>query len=369
MALTRRWLIRSGGRRRSWIDQDAMSLDAPTPGFVHDDPAFQAGPSTSTSSAPTPSAPTPCGSSQSLPNAYVLGPKLMPPTTSGDITKIFKHSIYVNGYNWKSVPDDKKEHYFEEFKASKLYSDMISKFKTQKEKKGQPRSVPDDAWKTWLVYWSQPEVVAISKKASNNRMSETGPPGSGCSRHCGGSRSYIGHAIAFEKETGRTPTTYDTFLRTHMKQNGTFVDGRSKQVSEDVETRLAVTPEAREEPTEMDGIFLDVVGIKKQRVYGTGSQAYLFTNIGGSNAPPFDEEAMRRQVTQQVTSRSHNSDRKRVKAADDRWCRAARPKAGRRGGIERLENERHERIQLQSQESELVRMMMESRRHGQMPPP
>ncbi|KAK6161552.1 hypothetical protein DH2020_004933 [Rehmannia glutinosa] len=184
-------------------------------------------------------------------------------------TKIRKMIMTDDEYPRKLIQLEecnKKEHYFEEFK---------------KDKKGKPPSEPDDAWKTWLVYWSQPDVVAIFEKASNNRMSEIGPLGSGCSRHCGGSRSYIGHAIAFEKETGWIPTTYDTFLHMHMKQNGTFVNGKSKQVA-------------------------------KQRVYGIGSQAYLFTNIGSSNIPPFDEEALRTESHKEVAKAVGGEMTKRV---------------------------------------------------------
>lgn len=54
--------------------------------------------------------------------------------------------------------------------------------------------VPDITWQKWHEAWSTEDFKSRSKQFSANRRSETGGPGSGISRHSGGSISHTAHA-------------------------------------------------------------------------------------------------------------------------------------------------------------------------------
>ncbi|KAL3635582.1 hypothetical protein CASFOL_020129 [Castilleja foliolosa] len=72
-------------------------------------------------------------------------------------------------------------------KAATCYRDMITRFKKASPEK--PECESDATWEKWLAFWSRPEVMEKSEKASRNRKSEKAGPGTGSSRHSRGSRS------------------------------------------------------------------------------------------------------------------------------------------------------------------------------------
>ena len=79
-----------------------------------------------------------------------------------------------------------------ESKAAERYSDFVHKLKIVRDR---PDFIPEDEWLEWLQYGEEPEVKKKkSEIASKNRQTEVVGPGTGMSRHTGGSKSTIERA-------------------------------------------------------------------------------------------------------------------------------------------------------------------------------
>ncbi|GFQ06675.1 hypothetical protein PHJA_002811500 [Phtheirospermum japonicum] len=259
-----------------------------------------------------------------LPRCWVVGnikPKLMPDNVSSIITTIFKKDIHIEGVNWKAVPADHKKKYFQMFKdhfswppstgpavcnafmkqAAIRYKDMVSAFKKAPGNK-QPGCVSPAIWDKWLAYWSLPEVIAKSEKARRNRKSEKAGPGTGCSRHSGGSRSAYSHALALEKEKGQAPNAFDCMLLIHKRKDGTFVDEQARIIAAAVEECARAAREAAgDDAIDMTQIYRQVVPVVKQRLYGTGTHVEAFVDLDTTACPaPVDEATLRRQVSREL---------------------------------------------------------------------
>ncbi|KAL3644965.1 hypothetical protein CASFOL_010145 [Castilleja foliolosa] len=156
--------------------------------------------------------------------------------------------------------------------------------------------------------------VAFMKKAKKRYgdmswMSEVAGPGTGCSRHTGGSRTTIEHSHVLREELNHDPNPYECFLHTHKKKDGSFVDERSRLIA-DIDARVAAATqraEERDEPLEIDmtQMYLDAVGgVEKDRVYGIGSLANIFyttaLKVSRAASTQFDEAAFRRQVAEEM---------------------------------------------------------------------
>ncbi|KAM3238183.1 hypothetical protein P3L10_013213 [Capsicum annuum] len=59
--------------------------------------------------------------------------------------------------------------------------------------------------KSWKTYWASDEFKNKSHITTQNRCSETGGPGTGPSKHTGGSRSIVEHTIKLATKMGREP--------------------------------------------------------------------------------------------------------------------------------------------------------------------
>nr|GMD52481.1 probable inactive protein kinase DDB_G0270444 isoform X1 [Ipomoea batatas] len=101
-----------------------------------------------------------------------------------------------------------------------------------------------------IVERRRPDVIAKSEQQRKNRMSEVAGPGTGCSRHTGGSRYAIEHYHKLEE------------IQTRHDAATQEVEGSS------------------EPPViNMSQLYVDVVGgVKKQRIYGLGTKASSFIN-------------------------------------------------------------------------------------------
>ncbi|XP_057986697.1 uncharacterized protein LOC131171243 [Hevea brasiliensis] len=75
-----------------------------------------------------------------------------------------------------------------------------------------------------MAHWSTPEWIAKSRITAQNRRSETGGPGTGLSKHTGGSRSTVEHSQKMAQELHRDPNSWEVFRKLHKKKDGTFVD-------------------------------------------------------------------------------------------------------------------------------------------------
>ncbi|KAL3635580.1 hypothetical protein CASFOL_020127 [Castilleja foliolosa] len=195
-------------------------------------------------------------------------------------------------------------------KAATRYRDMITICKKASPEK--PECVSDATWEKCGI-WSCPAVMDNSEKASRNRKSEKVGPGTGSSRHSGGSRSAYAHALALEKEIGRAPDAYDCMLHMHTRKDGTFINEQARTIVASilgpctgaVEERARAAREAREAAgdgdIDMTEIYCQVVPVVKQHLFGLGSKGADFVNLDTTARPaPVDEVRLRQRVRQEL---------------------------------------------------------------------
>ncbi|XP_009773813.1 uncharacterized protein [Nicotiana sylvestris] len=77
--------------------------------------------------------------------------------------------------------------------------------------------------------------------------------------------------------------------KTHVKANKEFVDQKSKSTYDAIMSKIASASQPEDgssEPLEVDysQIYLEEVGVKKTRIYGLGSQAPFYGDVGASSS-------------------------------------------------------------------------------------
>ncbi|KAK9157619.1 hypothetical protein Scep_004193 [Stephania cephalantha] len=94
-----------------------------------------------------------------------------------------------------------------------------------------PDFVINEAWNRYREYWASADFKARSEKASHNIKSEKGGPGTGPSKHTGGTRSFRTYedVLALDRDEDDEVTPNDVFLHVHTKDHDgvTFIDNRS----------------------------------------------------------------------------------------------------------------------------------------------
>ncbi|XP_060182338.1 uncharacterized protein LOC132612001 [Lycium barbarum] len=223
----------------------------------------------------------------------VVGEKFVPNghSISKSITETFKEQQDATGYSWKDVSESTRKFYWHEFVwnpsdttviehtwgkvASTLYSKKLHRWR----KRPRPTFVPEDVWESWKTYWASDKWLEKSHIAIQNRHSETGGPGTGPSKHTGGSKSTVEHTIKLAIDLRRPANSWDVFKKLYKRKDGSFVDPKSKSINDEMEARVATAISSSDDSQEVqeldvNSIYLDVVGgEKKRRVYGLGSQA------------------------------------------------------------------------------------------------
>nr|GMD70569.1 protein suppressor of K(+) transport growth defect 1 [Ipomoea batatas] len=140
-------------------------------------------------------------------------------------------------------------------------------------------------------------------------MSEVEGPGTGCSKHTGGSRSAIEHYHKLRDELQKEPNLFECFEQMHKKKDGMFVDERSKRIAEEIQAHHDAATQEAEGSTEspnidMSQLYVDVVGgIKKQRIYGLGTKSFSFitgTSCGSSATSQLHQDAMKEMMNQHL---------------------------------------------------------------------
>ncbi|KAK9144379.1 hypothetical protein Sjap_004282 [Stephania japonica] len=221
-------------------------------GATHDSPSSSTHPSTP-SSAP-----------RHFPNVEMPHAPAPPPELTGEslhpfdvcarkMTDTFKKGMIPEGYHWKFVPQYQRDIYWEiwrvtltgtlkllhslwwptKSKVKVRYKALMNKLLTEGER---PIFVTEEAWRRYVEYWESDDFKARSKIASSNRRSEKGGPGTGMSKHTGGSILFLVHEERLSKEQGRDCTALELYLHVHTKKHDgqTFIDARSERVNAEI---------------------------------------------------------------------------------------------------------------------------------------
>ncbi|XP_073155584.1 uncharacterized protein [Henckelia pumila] len=220
---------------------------------------------------------------------------------SAYITKKFAELQCLQGHSWKYVDKETRDLYWKSFKEkyywdtlldadvkktwNALVADLYKKTLCNWRKKPQPpQGVDPDVWEHWQTVWSTPEWKQKSVCGKRNRCSEPAGLGTGLSKHIGGSRSYVEHAMQLRADLEHKGMCWELFKKTHEKKDGTFVDARSQAINEKMNAKFVEASQLTNEdglpqiPTgeAIDNMYMEVVGgVTKKRLYGIGSQAYV----------------------------------------------------------------------------------------------
>ncbi|KAL6528042.1 hypothetical protein OROHE_014992 [Orobanche hederae] len=260
---------------------------------------------------------------------YISGDRLV---CDGDIvdskvsacmTQIFKKSILPNGYKWKHVRQN-KEHmdmYFNEFKkfyrwnehdeaikkifirhGGRRYSDMLCNMKKNKDRL-QPGAIGDESWALFKAYWDKQDTKDNAAKMAQNRYGDLqtlwGVSFGSWSRYV-------------KKELGREPTYYELMKKTHVKADKSgFCTEKARRIAEEIKAREIAFQERGEE-VDPNEIFMEVVPVKKQRLFGTGSvcSSRVSKNVVSSSSSQSQGES--ESLCQQLESLSAQLEEERV---------------------------------------------------------
>ncbi|XP_038704786.1 uncharacterized protein LOC120000734 isoform X2 [Tripterygium wilfordii] len=146
------------------------------------------------------------------------------------MTKILKSKYEHLCNTWKSVPQEQKDIYFEEFtknfrwdpaneceviKVWNMKNAGLFRGMMEKVRKGDDIGewIPESIRGQLREIWADPEYVKKREKGKMNRSSSAGG-----TTHTGGSISHSEHYKRLLEELGREPTSIELFLRTHQKK-------------------------------------------------------------------------------------------------------------------------------------------------------
>ncbi|XP_015168001.1 uncharacterized protein [Solanum tuberosum] len=164
---------------------------------------------------------------------------------------------------------------------------MLCEARSSEEKR---KNIPKSIWESWKPHYDTEDFKAKSAQYSKNRLTEKCGEGSGPSHHTGGSRTHREHARQLANVLGRPHYPHELLKKTHTKGNNEFVDLKSKRTYDAVMSKITsasqLVDESGESPTvDFSKIYMDEVGgVKKACIYGLGSQAVFYENIGSSSA-------------------------------------------------------------------------------------
>ncbi|KAK9158378.1 hypothetical protein Scep_004952 [Stephania cephalantha] len=205
------------------------------------------------------------------------------------MTKIFKRGMITEGYCRKSVPDHQKEIYWERWKDPSIdeaivrvaydakacvrYAALMHELRTLGVR---PEFVTDEAWNRYRDYWASADFRARFEKASHNRKSEKGGPGTCPSKHTGGTRLWI------RMKTMRSAQFHAKLVRRREEHTQTTPD---QQIDE-------------------EQLYYDAAGVcPKGRVYRLGSLAKKTRRYADPGASTSQEPMVRRSEFDVVVQR------------------------------------------------------------------
>ncbi|GFP83029.1 acetyl-coa carboxylase 1 [Phtheirospermum japonicum] len=216
------------------------------------------------------------------------------------LREIFEKDLHPAGCAIRPVPLETKEFWWEMFQYANSHPGKLH------------RSVNEELWRAWTVEWEKPENKARSEQCSRNRKSERAGLGTGMSKHRGGARSNIDYTLDIERETGQKAKAHQVFVRTHMKDDGSWIDARSSTVNEEYERNLErARTSSQDASTEVDSdrVLFDIVGSHKGKIYDTGSFGKEFAAAKGFLRGSSSSTSSQSDRTQVESSR-HSSRRR-----------------------------------------------------------
>ncbi|KAH6777727.1 hypothetical protein C2S51_009039 [Perilla frutescens var. frutescens] len=211
---------------------------------------------------------------------------MMPSNTiSHKITEIFKGMMHETGYTWKMLPPETKASYYEEFKKYFTWEPYLESVVHEKWGKRAATRYKD------LVH--NFKIKEKLEKAKRNRLSEPDGPGTGISKHKGGSRCADEHILGLAKEKGvsvEEVSTWDLFLRLHSGKDGEFTEGKSERLATEVRARVEELSQTQSTDSveggdiDMSSLYVDVLGrTEKRRVFGLGNISHMYFSTSGSS--------------------------------------------------------------------------------------
>ncbi|KAL3615785.1 hypothetical protein CASFOL_040079 [Castilleja foliolosa] len=157
-----------------------------------------------------------------------------------------------------------------------------------------------------------------SQKKAQKRSLQGMNPGSGLSKHIGGSKSAISNAKDIEKSGGRPAYAHEVFYKLHRKPDGSFSDPHSSQIDALYQSRLTEATASNNTPEDIDrdAIFYDVAKTKKGD-FGTGllGKAVAPKCSSGSARPSASQNVMRSQLREELLGEMNEQMETRVEEA------------------------------------------------------
>ncbi|KAK9145005.1 hypothetical protein Sjap_004908 [Stephania japonica] len=144
-----------------------------------------------------------------------------------------------------------------------------------KKKRVQPVYVIDEAWRRYLEYWESEDFLARSSQTTANRNIEVEGPGTGPSKHSGGSVSFVTTQERLNDSSETPPTVNELYLHLHTVNHDkmTFIDTRSERFYDRLQRRCQeLTQATSDQSVDDEAVYLNVAGeCPKGCVYGLGS--------------------------------------------------------------------------------------------------
>ncbi|KAK9096377.1 hypothetical protein Sjap_021874 [Stephania japonica] len=194
------------------------------------------------------------------------------------MTKVFKRWMIPEGYCWKlvffrwddAIPEDLIRVVYDRF-AGTRYTALMHKLKKNRV---QLVYGTDEAWRRYLEYYESEDFLARSRQATANRNTEVEGPGTGPSKHSGGSVSFVTTQERLNDSSETPPTMNELYLHLHTVNHDrmTFIDTRSERLQRRCRELTCATPDQSvdDEAVYLNvahlGINMDGAGLSQQQL-------------------------------------------------------------------------------------------------------
>ncbi|KAL0647573.1 hypothetical protein Bca4012_045864 [Brassica carinata] len=235
-------------------------------------------------------------------------------SVAASVRQIFERDFKEPHASWKQTPGNVVRRWFESFAqmyhwdsgfTSLVRDSFEAKLKVQMNRQvcrwkkvwrvkgdaAMPVWFDPNVWAGLVTYWLDPGTEVRSCNSRAARYSD--PDGHGPSKHRSGQTSYKARARIIAEETGESiPDLLGVLEITKRKSDGSFVDGKSEQLYNDVTSKFqelsqaaSADPESTGSvgltPAEKNKIYCELAPRKKGRIYGVGS---LNQSVGSVSA-------------------------------------------------------------------------------------